>query len=145
MSIIKAIAIKNRSREAMQLIDNAQVSVENGIAGDFRGSQQQRQITILAESAWQKACAEVGADLPWTVRRANLLLDDVEFDDSYIGQSISIGDVELVVTEETAPCSLMDAQHQGLTAALKPDWRGGVCCKVVKPGDIKIGDRVEFS
>ncbi len=69
MSTIKAIAIKNRSREAMQLIDNAQISVANGIAGDFRGSQQQRQITILGESAWQKACAEVDTDLPWTQMR----------------------------------------------------------------------------
>ena len=144
MSSIKAIAIKNRPRVAMQSIDSAQISVANGILGDFRGTQLGRQIPILSESAWQKACAEVNADLPWMVRRANLLVDGVEFDAGYVGKTVRIGDVELVVTEETAPCSRMDAQHQGLTAALRPEWRGGICCNVVKPGEIRIGDRVEF-
>jgi MOSC domain-containing protein YiiM len=144
MSSIRAIAIKNRPRVAMQVIDSAQVTVANGILGDFRGAQQGRQITIMSESAWHKACAEVDTDLPWTTRRANLLVDEVEFDASYVGKTVRIGDVELMVTMETDPCSRMDAQHQGLTAALTPNWRGGICCDVIKPGEIKIGDQIEF-
>lgn len=144
MSSIKAIAIKNRPRVAMQVIDSAQVTVANGILGDFRGTQRGRQITLLSESAWHKACAEVGSELPWTTRRANLLVDNIEFDASYVGKTVRIGDVELRVTEETDPCSRMDAQHQGLTAALTPEWRGGICCDVIKAGNIKIGDQVEF-
>mgnify|MGYP001812149350 CR=1 FL=1 len=144
MSSIRAIAIKNRPRVAMQVIDSAKITVENGILGDFRGTQQGRQITILSESAWRKACAEIDADLPWTTRRVNLLVDEVEFDASYVGKTVRIGDVELMVTEETDPCSRMDAQHQGLTAALTPDWRGGISCNVIKPGDIKIGDQIDF-
>ena len=144
MSSIRAIAIKNRPRVAMQDIDSAKITVANGILGDFRGTQPQRQITILSESAWSKVCTEIGADLPWTTRRANLLVDEVEFNVSYVGKTVRIGDVELIVTEETKPCSNMDAQHQGLTAALTPDWRGGICCNVIKPGEIKIGDQVEF-
>ena len=145
MSTVKGIAIKNRPRVAMQPIDSAQISVANGILGDFRGTQLDRQITILSESAWRRACDEVGADLPWTTRRANLLVDGVEFDAGFVGKTVRIGEVELVVTRETNPCSFMDAQHQGLTAALTPDWRGGICCNVVKPGNIEIGDRVEFT
>lgn len=144
MSSIRGIAIKNRPRVAMQDIDSAKITVANGILGDFRGTQPQRQVTILSESAWSKVCAEIGADLPWTMRRANLLVDEVEFNASYVGKTVRIGDVELIVTEETNPCSNMDAQHQGLTAALTPDWRGGICCNVSKPGEIKIGDQIEF-
>lgn len=145
MSSIKAIAIKDRPRVAMQPIDSAIVEVASGIRGDFRGSQRDRQITILSESAWQRACAEVGAELPWTVRRANLLVDGVEFDASYVGKRVRIGEVELEITRETDPCSRMDAQHAGLTAALTPEWRGGVCCKVLKAGDLRIGDAVEIA
>lgn len=145
MSSILAIAIKHRPRVAMQLIDSAQISVANGILGDFRGRQRGRQITILSAAAWRKACAEVDADLPWTTRRANLLVDEVEFDAGFVGKSVIIGEVELIVTEETAPCSMMDAQQPGLTAALAPMWRGGICCNVVKPGHIKVGDRIEFA
>ncbi len=144
MSSIRAIAIKNRPRVVMQVIDSAKVTIANGILGDFRGTQQQRQITILSESAWRKVCAEIDADLPWTTRRANLLVDEAEFNTSYVGKTVRIGDVELMVTRETHPCSNMDAQHQGLTAALIPDWRGGICCNVIKPGEIKIGDQIEF-
>ena len=145
MSTIKAIAIKTRPRVPMQQLDHARVTVDGGIAGDFRGAQQGRQITILSEDVWRKVCAQLGADLPWTTRRANLLVDDVEFDASWVGRKIRIGSVELLVTEETDPCSRMDAQHPGLTAALTPEWRGGVCCDVLQAGEIGIGDRVEFA
>lgn len=145
MSRLKAIAIKKLPRADMEVIDNAQITVANGITGDFRGSQPGRQVTILSESAWQRACGEIDAKLPWTVRRANLLVDDIEFDDGWVGKTLHIGEVELVVTRETDPCSRMDAQQPGLTAALTPQWRGGICCDVVKAGEIKIGDQVEFS
>jgi MOSC domain-containing protein YiiM len=36
----------------------------------------------------------------------------------------------------------MDEQHQGLTAALQPDWRGGVACRVLNDAEIRIGDPV---
>jgi MOSC domain-containing protein YiiM len=144
MSSIKAIALKRRSRAEMESIGSAQVTVDNGIVGDFRGPQRGRQVTILSEAAWQKTCAEVDTKLPWTARRANLLVDGIEFDESYLGRTIRIGEVELRVTEETNPCSRMDEHHQGLTAALMSAWRGGICCDVVNPGTINIGDQVEF-
>lgn len=145
MSTIQAIAIKNRPRVPMQSIDSATITVANGILGDFRGAQLGRQITILSEDTWKTVCSELDADLPWTTRRANLLVDGVEFSEAFLGKRVRIGEVELVVTEETDPCSNMDAQHQGLTAALTPNWRGGICCNVAKGGDIKIGDMVEFA
>lgn len=145
MSRISAIAIRKSSREAMQSIGSAQVTVDNGILGDFRGAQPNRQITILSKTQWQMTCADVETELPWTTRRANLLVDGIEFDQSFVGKTVHIGDVKLVVAEETAPCSRMDQQHPGLTAALTPAWRGGICCNVVSPGQIKIGDRVEFA
>jgi len=144
MSTLKAIALKTSSRVAMQSIESAQISINSGIQGDFRGAQKGRQITILSELAWHKACSEMDVELPWTTRRANLLVDGVEFDESYTGRKIRIGEVELVVTRETNPCSLMDSQQPGLTTALTPDWRGGICCEVVEPGTIKLGDQVEF-
>ena len=128
----------------MQSIDSAQVSVNCGILGDFRGALKGRQVTLLSEPAWQAACNEVNADLPWTYRRANLLVDEVTFDASWMGRRLRIGEVELRVTRETSPCSMMDAQHPGLTAALESDWRGGICCDVLKPGHIHLGDQLEF-
>ena len=129
----------------MQVIDQASITVDKGITGDFRGSQKDRQVTILSESAWRSACDSIAADLPWTTRRANILVDGIEFSEADIGKRIQIGDCELEVSEETDPCSVMDSQHQGLKAALMPDWRGGVSCRVIKAGDFKVGDSLEIS
>ena len=51
----------------------------------------------------------------------------------------------LEVTQETKPCHLMEAAHPGLKRALTPEWRGGVCCRVLKGGKVRVGDRVEAS
>jgi len=145
MSTLKAIAIKTAPRAAMQELKNAVITVEKGITGDFRGSQKNRQITILSESAWGKTCAFINTDLPWTVRRANLLIDGVEFSAADVGKIVSIGEARFKITQQTNPCSLMDQQHQGLKNALTPDWRGGVCCDVLSAGSIQVGDPVGIS
>ena len=128
----------------MQQLDSAEISIEKGIAGDLRGSEPDRQVTILSETAWLKACNSIDANLPWTIRRANLLVDGIDFSAADVGKTVRIGEIILKVTRETNPCSLMDQQHQGLKAALIPEWRGGICCNVIKAGSIHIGDQVEI-
>ena len=77
----------------MQGIDNAQISVDSGILGDFRGTQKDRQITILSESDWLNACQQLGAELAWTTGRANLLVDGIEFDESCVGPKLVAHDL----------------------------------------------------
>lgn len=144
MNTVKSIAIKTTSRAAMQELDNAEITIAKGITGDFRGTTPDRQITILSESAWLEACKSIDTTLPWTTRRANLLIDGVDFSASDVGKTLRIGDAKLKITRETNPCSLMDQQHQGLKQALTPEWRGGVCCNVITAGSIQIGDQVEI-
>jgi MOSC domain-containing protein YiiM len=136
------IAFRPKSRAPMQTKVETMVSKVAGVEGDFRGKPGKRQVTVMSIEQWQLACDEVDSVLPWTVRRANLLVDGVSFDASMVGQQIKIGQCILYVTGETDPCSKMDAQHQGLTQALTPDWRGGVCCRVISDGRIKVGDNV---
>ncbi len=145
MITLKAIAIKTTARAAMQARESAEVTVENGIVEDFRGSQKGRQITLLSESAWQKTCDSLDATIHWTTRRANLLIEGIEFSTDDVGKFIRIGEVELKIIQETNPCSLMDQLHQGLKSALTSDWRGGVCCDVIRSGAIKVGDRIEIA
>jgi len=134
------IAFRTKSRASMQTKIETMVSKVAGVEDDFRGKPGKRQVTVLSLEQWQLACNEVGAALPWTVRRSNLLVNGVSFDSSMVGQQIKIGQLILLITRETDPCPRMDAQHQGLTQALTPDWRGGVCCRVISDGRVKIGD-----
>ena len=145
MGKILGIAIKSTSHADMETLENAQVSMASGIIGDFRGRSPNRQITLLSAIAWMQTCNAIGQQLDWTKRRANLLIDDIEFGDKDIGRIVTIGDVELEITEETKPCDFMDEQQLGLKSALVPDWRGGACCKVLKAGSFNIGDTVTIA
>ena len=125
----------------MQTLSEVAITVEAGVDGDARGTKPGRQVTVLFREGWEDACRAVPAILPWTTRRANLYVEGLERPRK-VGARLKIGDVTLEVTEETAPCALMERSHAGLRAAMTPDWRGGVCCTVISGGSIGLGDAV---
>lgn len=132
-----AIAVRQRSRGTMQELAQAEVTREGGVADDFRGRPGRRQVTVLSVESWRAACRQAGQpELPWTTRRANLLVSGVDL--AAVGV-LRIGEVELEVTGETAPCERMDEAVGGLRAALTPAWRGGVTCRVRQPGVLTPG------
>lgn len=136
-----AVAVAPRKRAAMIERVRARVSRDHGVEGDARGRRPGRQVTVVFQESWLAACAALGQELPWTARRANLLVAGLAVPDR-IGAQLRIGPVVLEVTEETKPCGLMEKAVTGLKAALKPAWRGGVCCIVVEGGEIALGDTV---
>ncbi|WP_439817743.1 MOSC domain-containing protein [Zavarzinia sp. CC-PAN008] len=139
-----AIARKAKPHAVVEEIAGCAVTPQAGIEGDWRGRSGDRQVTVLAAEAWAAACAALGAEIPWTTRRANLLVAGVDLPRT-VGARILIGDVVLKVTGETDPCGRMDAQVPGLRAALRPDWRGGVTCVVAHGGRIQPGDSVRLA
>jgi len=144
MATLNAIAFRRQAKGPMLEIASVAIGSEAGVVPDTRGKPGRRQVTLLSLQSWQETCAELGAELPWTVRRANLLIDGLCFSAADVGRVLLIGDVELQIMLETDPCPRMDAHHEGLTAALTPHWRGGVCCRVLSDGTIRTGDVVVF-
>jgi MOSC domain-containing protein YiiM len=143
MGRLAGIARRDRKRAPMQTLERAEISTESGVAHDFRGKPGPRQVTVISAAAWRAACAELKDELPWTTRRANLLVEDFELPKT-IGAVLRVGSVRLRITGEVDPCSRMEEQRQGLKAALQPDWRGGVSCAVVSGGPVSLGDEVEL-
>lgn len=143
MGRLEGIARRERKRAPMEVLEHAEISAETGVARDFRGKPGKRQVTVISAAAWRAACAELGREIPWITRRANLLVDGVELPRTP-GGIIRVGPVRLLVTGEVDPCSRMDEQCAGLTNALKPDWRGGVSCTVLEGGSVSLGDVVSL-
>lgn len=139
--ILRAIATRPAKRAALLTHSASRVHANAGIDGDFGRRAGRSQVTILSEEAWRAACEEVGAVLPWTMRRANLLVAGIPLL-PLAGSRIAIGDVILEVTMETDPCKRMDEAHDGLRHALTPAARGGVRCRVITGGKIAVGDEV---
>lgn len=132
----------------METIAHARVALEGGIAGDHRGAMKgkpyKRQVTLIEAEDWTAATAEVGHDIPWEQRRANLLVEGLDLP-QIAGTRLRIGaDVVLEVTVETEPCERMDVLAPGLRAALTPGWRGGICTMVIAPGEIAVGDEIRI-
>lgn len=133
-----AIAIRAKSHASMVEVPQTEITTVAGVAGDFRGRPGPRQVTVLSVEAWDDACGALGKEIPWTVRRANLLVAGPSLANT-TGSVLRIGDVVLKITGETDPCQRMDDQVAGLREALAPHWRGGVCCRVVSGGVVEPG------
>jgi MOSC domain-containing protein YiiM len=144
MPTLTGIAYRKAQKAPMTEIDSVEITLEAGVLPDTRGKPGKRQVTLLSRQSWQDVCSELGVELPWTFRRANLLVDGLRFSAGDVGRIIRIGEAELQVMIETDPCPRMDAQHEGLTKALLPDWRAGVCCRVLKGGSVRVGDGISI-
>lgn len=133
------IARRAKQRDPMETVAEVLVTKESGVGGDYHGREPGRQVTVISAEGWKDACTELGVEVPWTARRANLLLGEIDLCDS-AGGRISIGDLVLEIVEENPPCRVMDIQWKGIRNALKPGWRAGVACNVVRSGKIRVGD-----
>lgn len=144
MAKLLGIAIKPQRLQPMHLLSIAELSIARGVVGDSRGKPGPRQVTLMSQTAWHAACKELGVLLPWTERRANLLVEDLPLYQS-VGLQIVIGDTVLEITGETDPCSRMETAHPGLYEVLARDWRGGVCCRVLQGGQLALGMDVKMT
>ena len=128
----------------MEVFESAKVTFNHGVGNDSRGlKRNHRQLTILSLEGWNAALNDLDKHLPWTIRRANLLVEGIDLKDTK-GEVLKIGDVLVEITGELVPCNRMDEQAMGLTDALNPDWRGGVTCKILTEGFVSENDTIAF-
>ena len=115
---------------------------DKGLAGNAnRGGR--RQVTIIARERWDELMHDLGADLPPSARRANLMVSGLDLQDSR-GRILRVGTTRLLINGETRPCEQMEAAHAGLQALMRDRWGGGVFAEVVAGGGIRVGDSVAW-
>jgi MOSC domain-containing protein YiiM len=149
MGRIAGIARHDRPLGPMEVLDSAELIEGQGVAGDFRGTRKagstgQNGVVLIEAGDWSAAVAECGASVPWYERRANLLVEGLDVPQQP-GAKLRIGrDVLVEISQECAPCERMEALHKGLRAALEPDWRAGARARVLRGGQITIGDEIKL-
>jgi len=141
VGIVKSIAIRGASREPMKEQETVEVTLQQGIVQDYRGTGV-RQVTFLDLGQWQEVLNELGMDLPWHTRRANVLIEGVDLP-AAVGRRLQIGVCRFAIGGETTPCGRMDELQPGLRAILAPQLRGGVWGKVLQGGTLRVGDSVQ--
>lgn len=141
------IARRPARRAPMQELKEGIVTLERGLVGDHKGAKfKNRALTVLAAEDWAAALAalpapETAATLPWTTRRANLLVEGVRLPRAR-GAILRIGTILIEVTYPTVPCRRMEEARAGLQKALYPEWRGGITARILEPGTLRLGDAV---
>ena len=145
---LAGIARHDRPKGAMETVEHVAVTATEGVHGDFRGGMastkpgRKRQVSLVEAESVSAAFAESGALVDWLDCRRNLLVTGVRLPREpgtrvQVGQSLVIE-----ITDECEPCERMDALHEGLRAALTPDWRGGFLGRVLEDGEIAVGDEI---
>jgi len=147
---LAGIARHDRPKGPMETLDTVAVTAAAGVHGDFRGARaalkpgRKRQVSLIEAEGLAAAFAESGAALDWYDCRRNLLVQGLRIPREP-GACVAIGDhLVIEITDQCEPCERMDALHEGLRAALDPDWRGGFLGRVVEDGEIALGDEVRI-
>ena len=149
MGRIAGIARHDTPLGPMEVLDSAELIEGQGIAGDFRGTRKagstgQNGVVLIEAADWVAATAECGAAVPWSERRGNLLVEGLDIPQQP-GARLRIGPQVLVeITQECAPCERMEALHPGLRSALEPDWRAGARARVLRGGEVAVGDEIRI-
>ncbi len=137
---IEAIAVRSRKKGPMEELPQAKAHAGGGIEGDLPAAPD-RSITLLSADQWKQVMRELDRDLPWHMRRANILVSGPGLE-RLIGHKIQLGSVRVAVKGETEPCQLMEQLCPGLRAALTPECRGGVLGRITRSGAMAIEDEI---
>ncbi|MDP2322062.1 MAG: sulfurase [Acidobacteriota bacterium] len=142
MSELSQIWIKRMHKGPMDPAATATVVAGKGIVGNANQGGK-RQVTIVSSKNWEDVTAPLGATPDPRLRRANLLVSDVDFVDSR-GKILKIGNVRIRIYGETRPCEQMEAAVPGLQEAMSVPWGGGAFGEVLDDGEIAVGDAVSL-
>lgn len=135
---VLSLAIRSQSRGPMTEIEEAEAKEGGTLSGNAK-VKENRGVSLLSREQWETVVQELDSTLPWHTRRANILVEDLELSET-IGKTLIIGNAEVEIKAETTPCALMDEICHGLRKVLEPDCRGGVRGRVVRSGQIRVGD-----
>ena len=137
---LEQIWLKRAKGSVMDAVSTGTAEQGKGLRGNAnRGGR--RQVTIISRERWTALTAALGANLPPSTRRANLMVSGVDLENSR-GRVLRVGPVRLKINGETRPCEQMEAAHAGLQSAMQEHWGGGAFAEVLDDGPISIGDDV---
>ena len=140
---LEQIWIKRMHRGPMDPADRARVVAGKGIVGNANQGGK-RQVTIVSSKHWTDVTAPLGDTPDPRLRRANLLVSDIDFSGAR-GKILKIGEVRIRIYGETRPCEQMEAAVPGLKDAMSVPWGGGAHGEVLDDGEIAVGDPVSLN
>lgn len=139
MGKILAICISEKRGTAKFEIPQAEVKKDWGIVGDAHGGNWHRQISLLSFEKIEDFRSK-GANVDFGAFGENLVVEGFDLRKLPVGTRFVIGEVELELTQIGKECHSHCAIYHAVGDCIMP--REGVFTKVMKEGNIKVGDEI---
>ena len=130
------------SREAVEIRPDG-VEGDRYRSGDGHFQLDGCAVTLVAASALDAVREETGIGVRDGRHRRNVVVDGFGAGmDPLLDATVAVGDALLRPTRRRPPCAHLEeiAGEEGLASALRN--RGGLCCDVIDPGGVAVGDAV---
>lgn len=127
----------------MRSVDEVGAEAGKGLVGDRYHGSRRRHVTVQSQESLDAAAADLGHDFPCSATRRNVTVDTGRVPDRP-GEKFRIGEVDVEVVRDAAPCRLLDdGIGPGAADALR--GRAGSVCRILSSGSIRVGDPVEIN
>ena len=140
--VVKSIHLAAASHMPMKPVPRVVAEAAKGLVGDRYHGATLRQVTVQAAGELTEAAAQAGRPIDPGRTRRNITIS-ADTVPRTPGHRWSIGEVELEVTRDAAPCTLME-EIFGTGAQESLKGRAGVGCRVISGGEIALGDAVDL-
>ncbi|MEM6775261.1 MAG: MOSC domain-containing protein [Pseudomonadota bacterium] len=141
------IGLRPARRVDMRVVDSVQAIAEHGLEGDHRSDKTPgsgRQVTVISREFIDQTAHFLGRDRidPASLRR-NLVVSDINLH-ALRYQRFVMGEALFEAGALCHPCSRMEqALGSGGVAAML--GHGGLCCRILRGGWLRVGDAVRVS
>ena len=140
MAKVVALQIALASGLDVRPVETVEILDGHGITNDRYENARHRQVTVQSLEEIALAEAEVGRPLDPIHTRRNITIESGLLNRTP-GTRILIGEVELEVVRDAAPCKLLE-DNMGRDAKLALHKRAGVCYRTISGGTISVGDEL---
>ncbi len=138
---IKAISVSKTRGISKHNIPAAQAKAGFGIEGDAHAGNWHRQISLLAEESIEKIRAK-GTQVKSGDFAENITTEGIDLRNLVLGSRLRLGrEAEVEITQLGKKCHNRCAIFQQIGNCIMP--RDGAFAKVIKSGQIKVGDTIE--
>jgi len=137
---IVALSISEKRGIPKTNVETARLVENHGIEGDAHAGDWHRQVSLLAVESIAKMQAK-GADVHPGNFAENITTEGIDIPNLQIGDRLTLGTAELEIIQIGKECHAHCAIYQQVGDCVMP--REGVFARVIKGGELKVGDGVE--
>ena len=141
MAEIISIHIVRKKGASAEFCDHVTVRSNFGIVGDYRSEKFQiGQITLIETETIETISCKLGYDIPAGASRRQIMVKGTKLN-GLVGRYLRLGQILVRAEDKCRPCNNME-NRIGTGAKNAMNDRGGIRCRIIKGGNLYIGDKI---